>query len=30
MISKGQIAGVEKGDSQAQQQFIDGLFGLVA
>jgi len=30
MIRKGQIAGVEKGDSQAQQQFIDGLFGLVA
>jgi IS6 family transposase len=30
MISKGQIEGVEKGDSQAQQQFIAGLFGLVA
>jgi len=30
MISKGQIAGVEKGDSQAQHQFIAELFGLVA
>jgi IS6 family transposase len=30
MIRKGQIEGVEKGDSQAQNQFIDGLFGLVA
>ena len=30
MIRKGQIEGVEKGHSQAQQQFIDGLFGVVA
>jgi IS6 family transposase len=30
MIRKGQIEGVEKGNSQAQQQFIAGLFGLVA
>ena len=30
MIRKGQIEGVEKGDSQAQNQFIDGLFGVVA
>ncbi len=28
MIRKGQIEGVEKGNSQAQQQFIAGLFGL--
>jgi transposase, IS6 family len=28
MISKGQIEGVEKADSQAQQQFITELFGL--
>ncbi len=28
MISKGQIKGVEKGDSQAQNQFIAELFGL--
>jgi IS6 family transposase len=28
MIRKGQIEGVEKGDSQAQHQFIAGLFGL--
>jgi hypothetical protein len=30
MISKGQIEGVEKGNSQAQNQFIDGLFGIAA
>ena len=30
MIRKGQIEGVEKGNSQAQNQFIAGLFGLVA
>lgn len=30
MIRKGQIEGVEQGDSQAQNQFIDGLFGVVA
>ena len=30
MIRKGQIEGVEKGNSQAQHQFIAGLFGLVA
>ena len=29
MIRKGQIEGVEKGNSQAQNQFIAGLFGLV-
>jgi len=29
MIRKGQIEGVEKGNSQTQQQFIAGLFGLV-
>lgn len=28
MIRKGQIEGVEQGDSQAQHQFIAGLFGL--
>jgi hypothetical protein len=30
MIRKGQIEGIEKGNIQAQNQFIDGLFGLVA
>lgn len=30
MIRKGQIEGIEKGNSQAQNQFIDGLFGVVA
>ena len=30
MIRKGQIDGVEQGDSPAQNQFIAGLFGLVA
>ena len=30
MITKGQIKGVEKGNSQAQNQFIAGLFGLTA
>ena len=30
MIRKGQIEGVEKGNSQAQHQFIARLFGLVA
>ena len=30
MIRKGQIEDVEKGDSQAQNQFIAGLFGLAA
>jgi len=30
MIRKGQIEGIEKGNRQAQQQFIDGLFGVVA
>ena len=30
MIRKGQIEGVEKGNSQAQHQFIAGLFGLTA
>ncbi|MCP4417562.1 MAG: DDE-type integrase/transposase/recombinase, partial [Chloroflexi bacterium] len=30
MIRKGQIQGAEKGDIQAQNQFIAGLFGLAA
>ena len=30
MIRKGQIEGAEKGNIQAQNQFIAGLFGLVA
>jgi IS6 family transposase len=30
MIRKGQIESVEKGNSQAQNQFIAGLFGLTA
>lgn len=30
MISKGQIRGVDKQNSQAQRQFINGLFGLAA
>jgi transposase, IS6 family len=30
MISKGQIEDIEKGNIQAQNQFIDGLFGLAA
>ena len=30
MFRKGQIEGVEKGNSQAQHQFIARLFGLVA
>jgi hypothetical protein len=28
MIRKGQIAGADKGNIQAQNQFIAGLFGL--
>jgi IS6 family transposase len=30
MIRKGQIEGIGKGNIQAQNQFIAGLFGLVA
>jgi hypothetical protein len=30
MIRKGQIQGVGKGNSQAQTQFINDLFGLAA
>ena len=30
MIKKGQIEGIEKNNIQAQNQFIDGLFGLAA
>jgi len=30
MIRKGQMEGIEKGNIKAQNQFIAGLFGLVA
>lgn len=30
MIRKGRIEGIDKGDIQGQNQFIVGLFGLVA